>query len=73
MEAMKKTQTENQLAMENLGKQTETSETSITNRIQEIEERLSDSEDTIEKINALIKENSKSKNSHHKTFKKSGT
>ena len=45
--------------MENLGKQTEPTETSITNRIQEIE-RISDSEDTIEKINALIKENSKS-------------
>ena len=46
--------------MENLGKQTETSETSTTNRLQEIEERISDSEDTIEKINALTKENSKS-------------
>ncbi|KAK7798399.1 hypothetical protein U0070_012428 [Myodes glareolus] len=60
MEAMKKTQTENRLDMENLGKRTETTESSITNRIQEIEERISDSEDTIEKINALIKENSKS-------------
>ena len=56
MEAMKKTQTEGRLDMENLGKQTETWETSITNRIQEIEERLSDDEDTIEKTNALIKE-----------------
>ena len=46
--------------MENLGKRTETSETSITNRIQEIEERISDSEDTIEKLNVLTKENSKS-------------
>ena len=46
--------------MENLGKRTETSETSITNRIQEIEERITDSEDTIEKINTLTKENSKS-------------
>ena len=36
MEAMKKTQTEGWLDMENLGKQTETSGTSITNRIQEI-------------------------------------
>ena len=60
MEAMKKTQTEGRLDMENLGKQTETSGTSITNRIQEIEERISDYEDTIEKINALTKENSKS-------------
>ena len=60
MESMKKSQAEGQLAMENLGKRTETSETSITNRIQKIEERISDSEDTIEKINALTKENSKS-------------
>ena len=59
MKAMKKTQTENLLDMENLGKQTETTESSITNRIQEIE-RISDSEDTIEKINALVKENGKS-------------
>ena len=59
METMKKTLTEGRLDMENLGKQTETSETSITNRIQEIEERISDYEDTIEKTNALTKENSK--------------
>ena len=38
MEAMKKTQTEGWLDMENLGKRTETTESSITNRIQEIEE-----------------------------------
>ena len=60
MEAMKKTQTKGQLDMENLGKQTETTEASITSRIQEIEEQISDSEDTIEKINTLTKENSKS-------------
>ena len=60
MEAMKKKQTESWLDMENLGKWTETTETSLTKRIQEIEERISDAEDTIEKINALIKENSKS-------------
>ena len=60
MEAMKKTQTEGPLDMENLGKRTGTTETSITNRKQDIEERISSAEDTIEKINALIKENSKS-------------
>ena len=60
MEAMKKTQTEGQLDMENPGKRTETTESRITNRIQEIEEQISDSEDTIEKINALVKENGKS-------------
>ena len=59
-EAMKKIQTEDQLAMENLAKWRETSKTSITNRIQEIEKWTSDSEDTIEKINALTKEISKS-------------
>ena len=37
MEAMKKTQNEGRLDMENLGKRTETTESSITNRIQEIE------------------------------------
>ena len=60
MEAMKKTQTEGRLDMEYLGKRTETTETSIIKRIQEIEERISDPEDTIEKITALTKENSKS-------------
>ena len=60
MEAVRKTQSEGRLDMENLGKRTETTESSLTNRIQEIEERISDYEDTIEKINALTKENSKS-------------
>ena len=60
IEAMKKTQTKGQLDMDNRGKQTETSEASITNRIQEIEEQISDYEDTIEKINTVTKENSKS-------------
>ena len=46
--------------MENLGKRTGTAKTSITNRIQEIEERISDTEDTIEDINLLIKEKNKS-------------
>ena len=60
MESLEKSQTEGRLAMENLGKRTEISESSITNRIQEIEDRISDSEDTIEKLNPLTKENSKS-------------
>ena len=66
MEARKKTKTEDRLDMENLGQKGETTETSIIIRIQEIEERISDSEDSIEKINALIKENSKAKYSLHK-------
>ena len=46
----------------NLGKRTGAIAASITDRIQEIEERISDSEDTIENINTTIKENSKCKN-----------
>ena len=57
---MKKTENEGRLDMENLGKWTGTTETSITNRIQEIEERVSDTEDTVEEINSLIKEQNKS-------------
>ena len=55
MEVMKKTQTKGRLDMENLGNRSGTTETSITNRLQEIEERFSDAEDTIEEINSLIK------------------
>ena len=36
--------------MENLGKRTGTTDISITNRIQETEERISGAEDTIENI-----------------------
>ena len=39
--------------MENLGKQTGTTETSMTNRIQEIKERISGAEDSIEEIDSL--------------------
>ena len=49
--------------MKNLGKLTGTIETCITNRIQEIEERITGTEDTIEKIDLLVKENIKSKKS----------
>ena len=41
IEAIKKTYTEGILEMENLGKRTGTTDTSITNRIQEMEERIS--------------------------------
>ena len=46
--------------MENLGKWTGTTETCITNRIHEIEERISGGEDSIEEINSVDKENTKS-------------
>jgi uncharacterized coiled-coil protein SlyX len=47
--------------MENPGNRTGTPDSSITNRIQEIEERMSDVEDTIEEIDISIKENIKAK------------
>ena len=60
IEVIQKTQTKEILDMENLGKQTGTTETSITNRIQDIEERISGIEDTIEEIDLFVKENIKS-------------
>jgi uncharacterized coiled-coil protein SlyX len=49
--------------MENLGKRTvvPTTDASITNRIKEIEERISGIEDTIEEIYVSVKENAKAK------------
>jgi len=43
---------------------------SITNEIQEMEERISGIEDTIEEIDTSAKENVKSKNSWHKASSK---
>ena len=45
--------------MENPGKRSGITYVSITNRIQEIEERISGVEDTIEEIDTTAKENSK--------------
>ena len=48
IEGIKKTQMESTLKLENLGKGTGSIYTSITNRIQVMEERISGIEDTIE-------------------------
>ena len=45
--------------MENLGKRSGITDVSITNRIQEIEERISGVEDTVERIDKSVKKNSK--------------
>jgi predicted nucleic acid-binding Zn-ribbon protein len=55
VETIKKSQRETTLEIENLGKKSGTIDASITNRIQEIEERISDAEDTIENIDTTIK------------------
>jgi hypothetical protein len=60
-ETIKKTQMDANLEMENLGKWTGITDISITNRIQDIEERKSGVEDTVEEIDTTVKENSKCK------------
>jgi uncharacterized coiled-coil protein SlyX len=56
VETLKKSQME-----ENLGKRSGSTDASITNRIQEIEEKISGIEDTIEDIDTVVKENTKNK------------
>jgi hypothetical protein len=54
---MKKSQRETTLEIENLGKRSGVKDASTTNRIQEIEERISDAEDTTENTDTRVKEN----------------
>ena len=62
IETQKKSQRETTLELENLGKRSGVIDASITNRIKEIEERISGAEDSIENMDTPIKENAKSKN-----------
>ena len=55
VETIKKSQTETTLEIENLEKRSGVINASITNRMQEIEERNSGAEDTIENIDTTIK------------------
>ena len=57
IEAMKKIQTKGILERENLSKWIETTDESISNRIQGMEERISGVEDMIEEIDWSVKEN----------------
>ena len=61
VETMKKTQKETPLEIEILGKKSGTIDVSISNRIQEMEERISDAEDSIGNMDTRIKENEKCK------------
>jgi hypothetical protein len=58
---MKKTQRETTLEIEILGKKSGAIDASITNRIQEMEDRISGAEDSIENMGTTIKENAKCK------------
>jgi hypothetical protein len=61
VETMKKTQKETTLEIETLGKKSGTIDASISNRIQEMEERISGAEDFIGNIDTTIKENENAK------------
>jgi hypothetical protein len=71
IETIKKSQRKTTLVIENLGKRSGVIDASITNRIQDIEERISGAEDTIENNDTTVKENAKS--SSPKTSRKSRT
>jgi chromosome segregation ATPase len=59
VDTIKKIQSEATLEIEDLGKKSGTIDVSISNRIQEMEERTSGSEDSIENIGTIIKEYAK--------------
>ena len=62
VQTIMKTQIEATLEMKNLGKRSRITDVSISNRIQEIEERNSGVKDTIEEIDTTVNENSKHEN-----------
>jgi chromosome segregation ATPase len=62
VDTITKTQSEATLDIETLGKKSGTIDANISNRLQEIKERISGAEDSIENIGTTIKENAKCKN-----------
>ena len=62
VETIQKSQRETTLKLENLEKKSGVINTRITNRMQEIEERISGTENTIENIDKIVKENPKFQN-----------
>ena len=61
VETIKKTQSETTLEIETLGKKSGTTDASISNKIQEMEERNSGAEDSIKNMGTRIKEKKKKK------------
>jgi chromosome segregation ATPase len=61
VDTIKNTQSEATMEMETLGKKSGNIDASISNRIQEMEERISGTENSIENISTKIKENKKRK------------
>jgi hypothetical protein len=66
VETIKKIQNVTALEIETLGKKSGTIDASISNSIQEKEERISGAEDSIENMDTTIKENEKDPNSKHR-------
>jgi hypothetical protein len=66
IETIKKTQRETMLEIEILGKKSGNKDRTISNRIQEMEERISGAEDSIGNMNTTIKENAKCRNPNSK-------
>ena len=58
---IKKTQRETTLMIETLGKKSESIDVSISHRIEEMEKKISDAEDSKENIDTTTKENAKCK------------
>ena len=61
VDTIKKTQSKATLEIETLGKKSGTIVASTSNRIQEMEERISGAKDSIENISTTIKDNTKRK------------
>jgi hypothetical protein len=61
VETIKKTQSETSLEIENLGKKSGNIDVNISNRIQEMEERISEADDSIGNMDTTIKENAECK------------
>jgi uncharacterized Ntn-hydrolase superfamily protein len=61
VDTIKKTKSEATLIIETPGKKSGTRDSSISNRIQKMEEKISGAEDSIENIGTTIKENAKCK------------
>jgi hypothetical protein len=73
VETMKKTQRETTLEIETLEKKSGTIDVSISNRIQEMEDRILDADVSIENMDRTIKESAKCKKILTQTSRKSRT
>jgi hypothetical protein len=73
VETIKKSHRETTLEIETLGKKSGTIDASISNRIQETEERISGAEDATQNMDTASKENAKGKKILTQTSRKSRT